>query len=213
MFYILQDIRVIRMTKWTKIIAAILAIIAIALLAYAILNNEPADTTEDQRGMWDNIHTYSTSNLALIIIASLIIAVAVMFILLREEYVPLPPSMTLPPPPKDGETSAKEDRAATSEPAAEEAKAPSPVVEKAADSEDKEMEERYLALRLLSGDERTMFKSIMDSGGEALQKDLMQRTKMSNAKVSRVLERLEQKGVVSKERHGSTNKIRINLRR
>ena len=57
-----------------------------------------------------------------------------------------------------------------------------------------------------------MFKAIMDTGGEALQKDLIQRTKMSNAKVSRVLEKLEQKGVVSKERHGSTNKIRIKLK-
>jgi uncharacterized membrane protein len=35
---------------------------------------------------------------------------------------------------------------------------------------------------------------------------------MSNAKVSRVLEKLEQKGVVSKERYGSTNRIRIKLR-
>ncbi len=201
------------MTKWTKIIAAVLAFIAIALLAYAILNNEPTTTTEDQKGMWDNIHTYSTPNLALIILASLIIAVAVMFILLRQEYVPLPPSMTLPPPPKDEEPSVTGDKAAASEPAIEEEAISLPVVEKAAVSEDKEMEERYLALRLLSGDERTMFKSIMDSGGEALQKDLMQRTKMSNAKVSRVLERLEQKGVVSKVRHGSTNKVRINLRR
>ncbi|MBE0519294.1 MAG: winged helix-turn-helix transcriptional regulator [Thermoplasmata archaeon] len=201
------------MTKWTKIIAAVLAIIAIALLAYAILNNTPTDTTEDQKGMWDNVHTYSTSNLALIILASLIIAVAVMFILLREEYVPLPPSMTLPPPPKDEGTPATKDKAAAPESAIEEEKVSSPIIEKATVSEDKDMEERYLALRLLSGDERTMFKSVMDSGGEALQKDLMQRTKMSNAKVSRVLERLEQKGVISKERHGSTNKIRINLRR
>ena len=68
------------------------------------------------------------------------------------------------------------------------------------------------ALRLLTGDERTMFKAIMDSKGEALQKDLMQRTNMSNAKVSRVLEKLEQKGVVSKERYGSTNRVRIKLR-
>ncbi|MBU1158266.1 MAG: winged helix-turn-helix transcriptional regulator [Candidatus Thermoplasmatota archaeon] len=201
------------MTKWTKIIAAVLAIIAIALLAYAILNNTPTDTTEDQKGMWDNVHTYSTSNLALIILASLIIAVAVMFILLREEYVPLPPSMTLPPPPEDERALVTKDKVASPKSAVEEEKVSSPVIEEATVSEDKDMEERYLALRLLSGDERTMFKSVMDSGGEALQKDLMQRTKMSNAKVSRVLERLEQKGVISKERHGSTNKIRINLRR
>ena len=40
----------------------------------------------------------------------------------------------------------------------------------------------YLVLRLLTGDERTMFKTLMDLGGEGLQKDLIIRTKMSNAK-------------------------------
>ena len=69
----------------------------------------------------------------------------------------------------------------------------------------------YLTLRLLSGDERAMFKAIMDSGGEALQKDLIPRTKMSDAKVSRVLDRLEEKGVISKERYGMTNKVRIDI--
>ncbi len=66
-------------------------------------------------------------------------------------------------------------------------------------------------LRLLTGDERTMFKTIMDSGGEDLQKDLILRTRMSNAKVSRLLDKLEEKGVISKERHGSTNRIKIRL--
>jgi len=69
----------------------------------------------------------------------------------------------------------------------------------------------YLVLRLLTGDERLMFKAVMDSGGEALQKDLIQRTKMSNAKVSRLLDRLEEKGVITKDRHGSTNKVKIKL--
>jgi uncharacterized membrane protein len=36
---------------------------------------------------------------------------------------------------------------------------------------------------------------------------------MSNAKVSRVLDRLEQKGVITKERHGSTNRVAIRLER
>jgi uncharacterized membrane protein len=49
----------------------------------------------------------------------------------------------------------------------------------------------------------------MDTGGEALQKELIVRTKMSNAKVSRLLDRLSQKGVITKERHGATNKVRI----
>jgi uncharacterized membrane protein len=168
---------------------------------------EPTDDDSISHGMWDNNRAYSTTNLAVIVAASFIVAVAVMFILLREEYVPLPPSMiTLPPPPvpaRREETGVSPGGPRPEMP--EEDFVGKPAEEAAA-------EENYLVLRLLSGDERTMFKAIMDAGGEALQKDLIQRTKMSNAKVSRVLEKLEQKGVVSKERFGSTNKIKIRLR-
>lgn len=66
-----------------------------------------------------------------------------------------------------------------------------------------------LILRLLDGDDRMMFRAIVGSGGEALQKDLILRTGMSHAKVSRVLDRLEGKGLINKERYGSTNRIEI----
>ena len=169
---------------------------------------EPTEEdTTDHMGMWDNTRSYSTTNLTLIVGASFLIAVGVMFILLREEYVPLPPSMVVPPRDLSAEKGAE-----GSVPKKEEA-APEPAEEEDLRlPEEVAAEENYLVLRLLTGDERTMFKAIMDTGGEALQKDLIQRTKMSNAKVSRVLEKLEQKGVVSKERHGSTNKIRIKLK-
>ena len=87
--------------------------------------------------------------------------------------------------------------------------APSP--EAAEKTSAEEARERYLTLRLLTGDERRMFKAIMDAGGEALQKDLIVNTKMSNAKVTRVLDRLLEKGVITKERHGSTNMVRISF--
>ena len=190
-----------------KAIAAFLAIAAIVLLAYALFMGEPAEEDTIDHGMWDNARSYSTTNLAVIVAASFLIAVAVMFILLREEYVPLPPSMTPSPPPPPEKADKKV------EPVEEKVLAPEPVEEeKPRPPEEVAAEENYLILRLLTGDERTMFKAIMDSGGEALQKDLIQRTQMSNAKVSRVLEKLEQKAVVSKERHGSTNKVRIKLR-
>jgi uncharacterized membrane protein len=196
------------MGKWTKVIAAVLAVIAIAMLAYALIMEQPTtDDTMDHPGMWDNVRSYSTSNIAVIVVASFLIAVAVMFILLREEYEPLPPSMTAPLPLPTVEKGV----AGTVPKPKEEEKEPVEA-EALRPTEEVVAEESYLVLRLLSGDERTMFKAIMDSGGEALQKDLIQRTKMSNAKVSRVLEKLEQKGVVSKERYGSTNKVRIKLR-
>lgn len=196
------------MKNKTKVIAAVLAVAAIAILAYSLYTGVPTDEdTTDHPGMWDPDRAYSDYGLALIVAASFLIAVSVAFILLREEYVPLPPSMAPPPPPP-------EERPAEAVPEKAPEQAPAGPAEAAAPTAPEEVaaEENYLVLRLLSGDERAMFKAIMDSNGEALQKDLMQRTKMSNAKVSRVLEKLEQKGVVSKERYGSTNRIRIRLR-
>lgn len=192
------------MAKLTKIAAAAFAVAAIVLLGYAIFSQE-GDEDVVTPGMGDR-QVYSSSDLALIVVSSFIIAVAIMFIFLREEYEPLPPSMKpypLPPPPTDEKGPAVLQDAG---PVAEKMVSEQPPRE--ADDEEKKRE-TYLVLRLLTGDERTMFRTILDSGGEALQKDLMQRAKMSNAKVSRVLDRLVEKGVVSKERHGSTNKVRI----
>jgi len=197
------------LAKWTKIAAAALAVAAIVLLGYAIFSQEP-DEGIVTPGMGDR-HLYSASDLALIVGASFLIAVAIMFIFLREEYEPLPPSMSsyLPPPPppvdKMGAKAAQETTRGET-PATEKAPPTQPPRE-GIDGEQKR--EPYLVLRLLSGDARTMFRTIMDAGGEALQKDLIQRTKMSGAKVSRVLDRLVEKGVISKERHGSTNRVRI----
>jgi len=115
----------------------------------------------------------------------------------------LPPSMVPPPPPHETTKPEAEKGVEPAPPPAESPPAPPhPTADEAAGR-------NYLVLRLLTGDERMMFKAIMDSGGEALQKDLILRTKMSNAKVSRLLDRLAQKGVVTKERYGSTNKVKI----
>ncbi len=192
------------MAKWTKTVAATFAVVAIVLLGYAIFSQE-SDEDVITPGMGDR-HVYSSSDLALIVVSSFIIAVAIMFIFLREDYEPLPPSMKphLPPPPSEDEKglAVLQDVGSTAEQTASERSS------RAVDDEEKKRE-TYLVLRLLTGDERTMFRTIIDSGGEALQKDLMQRAKMSNAKVSRVLDRLAEKGVISKERHGSTNRVRI----
>lgn len=195
------------MAKWTKIAAAVLAGVAVILLLYAIFATEPTttDTDTDHPGMWDT-RTYSSTNLALMLFAAFLIAIAVMFILMKEEYEPLPPTMELkplPPPPPPPAEEAKPEVTVTKLPETE----PAPQ----ARTEDERTKDSYLVLRLLTGDERVMFKAIMDSGGEALQKDLILRTKMSNAKVSRLLDRLSEKGVITKDRHGSTNKVKVKL--
>ena len=196
------------MVKWAKIAAAVLAAIAIILLAYAIFAEEPRTDETTTPGMGDR-HIYTSTNVILIIASSFLIAIAVMFILLREEYEPLPPSLrTAPPPPPDSDDGGDGGEDGTAGAASESALRASAA---AGAAEDKR--ESYLVLRLLTGDERRMFKAIMDSGGKALQKDLIKSTKMSNAKVSRVLDRLQEKGVITKERHGSTNMIKISVQR
>ena len=70
-----------------------------------------------------------------------------------------------------------------------------------------------LILRLLGGDEREVFRSLVDAGGELPQRDIVAGTKMSDAKVSRVLDRLEEKGLVARERRGMGNLVRIDVDR
>ena len=115
----------------------------------------------------------------------------------------------LPPPPPAERTG---DPETVSEPEAVALEDPEDAADKAAEtSPDEVKRETYIILRLLTGDERIMFKAVMDAGGAALQKDLIKSTNMSNAKVSRVLDRLQEKGVITKERHGSTNRVKISV--
>lgn len=62
-------------------------------------------------------------------------------------------------------------------------------------------------LRLLEGDERRLYQQILDSGGEILQKDLVLESDFNKAKVTRLLDKLEQKRLISRVRHGMTNRI------
>ena len=177
-------------TKWSKVFAGVVGAIGIALIVYALL--APQQTTSDQTdhmGMYGPHSTYSSERVVLVAVGIIAVVAGLMIVLLRDEYVPLPASMMSPPPI---------------------ASDPAPPLSHQHEMEDR-ISKEYLALRLLTGDERTMFKAIMDSGGEALQKDLIAHTRMSNAKVSRILERLCAKGVVTKNRQGSTNMIRIRM--
>lgn len=187
------------MSKWYKVAALAIAAVAVIVLVYAVLTpEEPTDSTD--HGMWGR-STYSTQNVGLIAISVIVIVASIAVLALWNKYEPLPPSMAMPQrhPSPEGQQGAVEPTPA-----------PAPVE---AASPDAAAAHNYLVLRLLSGDERTMYKTLMDSGGEALQKDLIQRTKMSNAKVSRVLDRLVEKDIVLKERYGATNKVRIRLDR
>lgn len=64
-------------------------------------------------------------------------------------------------------------------------------------------------MRLLNEDERRMYLEIRDHGGAMYQRDLVAVGIFSRAKVTRTLDKLETKGVVVREAHGMTNRIRI----
>lgn len=193
-----MDTEVLLMNKLVKTAAGVAIAAAVVLLAYALLTPEPTSGTTDHMGMNGHM-AYSSGNVGLIALSIVIIVVALMVVVLWDEYEPLPPGMA---PSRGLMTEPPETLVAQEPQGPDKIEQPPPTPDAVAGR-------NYLVLRLLTGDERTVFKSIMDSGGEALQKDLMAKNKMSNAKVSRVLDRLLQKGVIAKERFGSTNKIRI----
>lgn len=75
---------------------------------------------------------------------------------------------------------------------------------------DRELE--HLVLRVLEGDERQLMAALLTHQGEALQKELVRATSFSEAKVSRLLDRLAARGLVVRERQGMSNRVRATLR-
>ena len=65
------------------------------------------------------------------------------------------------------------------------------------------------ALRLLDGDKRKLFNEIVEAGGEILQSDLHAHTGFSKAKITRILDYLELKGLIVRKSYGMTNKVII----
>ena len=65
------------------------------------------------------------------------------------------------------------------------------------------------ALRLLDGDKRKVLSEIVDAGGEILQKDLATQTNFPKAKITRILDYLELKGLIVRKSYGMTNKAII----
>jgi len=64
-------------------------------------------------------------------------------------------------------------------------------------------------VKLLNEDERRMYLELRDHGGEMYQRDLVALGIFSKAKVTRVLDKLETKGLVVREAHGMTNRVRL----
>jgi hypothetical protein len=61
----------------------------------------------------------------------------------------------------------------------------------------------------LEGDELRLYEMIAEAGGEILQMQVVSSKVFSKAKVTRLLDKLEKRGLVVRERHGMTNRIRL----
>ncbi len=59
----------------------------------------------------------------------------------------------------------------------------------------------------LNRDERVVFEKIIDSQGTIFQSDLVSKTNFPKVKVTRILDKLEGKGLVERRRRGMTNVI------
>jgi uncharacterized membrane protein len=59
----------------------------------------------------------------------------------------------------------------------------------------------------LGRDEKILFEKIIDAQGTAFQSDLVGRTKFTKVKVSRILDKLEGKGLIERRRRGMSNVV------
>ncbi|MCL5874619.1 MAG: hypothetical protein M1161_04700 [Candidatus Thermoplasmatota archaeon] len=62
-------------------------------------------------------------------------------------------------------------------------------------------------MKYLDDGEREIYSILVDAGGTVLQRDITSIKGYSKATITRILSRLETKGIVEKMRHGTTNQI------
>jgi len=88
-------------------------------------------------------------------------------------------------------------------------KTPIPIVDvpRSIPSDETKTKPEELALDILDGDEKLIFAKIVESGNGILQRDLVLKTGFSEAKVSRLLDKLERRQLVIRRRHGMGNMI------
>jgi uncharacterized membrane protein len=189
----------------TTFIAVLVFLAGLLLTLFALLYpNSMNGVASGMMGGSTGTNNYSIANMLLAIVGTFMMAGGVFVAFFKDGYEPLKDAAPLPTPNK--QTVAQTDVVSSEERKTEVPQTPNPPIQIG-----DPVDERLLVLRLLTGDERTVFRAIVDSGGEALQKDLIVKTNMSDAKVSRTLDKLVEKGVVSKTRHGMTNMVRVEI--
>jgi hypothetical protein len=131
-----------------------------------------------------------------VVLASTLVAVAALAFLFRMLPRPNPPTILAMPPPPLGAVPV-----------------PSALVPSALDSREESARLERLQeasfVKTLGADERTLYVRIREAGGAVLQRDLVAEGGFSKAKVTRLLDKLERKGLLVRERFGATNRVRL----
>ncbi len=87
---------------------------------------------------------------------------------------------------------------------------PKKIIQLIRPKEDKTINEQYLKITpLLKTDEQKVFSEIINSKGEVLQNKLVAKTGLGKVKITRILANLQRKDLLTKERYGFTNKIKL----
>lgn len=84
-----------------------------------------------------------------------------------------------------------------------------PALEESAEVAHSRPERETTFISPMSEDESRLYEMISESGGEMLQMHIVSSKKFSKAKVTRLLDKLEKRGLVVRERQGMTNRIRL----
>ena len=64
-------------------------------------------------------------------------------------------------------------------------------------------------LNTLEGEERRIFEEIISCNGEVTQSKLVEKSALSKASVSRILDKLESRGLIIRRRHGMGNVVML----
>ena len=64
-------------------------------------------------------------------------------------------------------------------------------------------------INVMKPDERSLYHTIGDAGGLMFQSELVERSGMSKVKVSRILDKMEAKGIIERRRRGMTNVVML----
>ncbi len=80
-------------------------------------------------------------------------------------------------------------------------------VDKKGKKDDENKKEFFKKTESLDGDEKIIFNIISESEGAVFQSQLINKTGFTKVKVTRVLDRLEGKGIIERKRRGMTNVV------